>query len=137
MSSFTSPLIVSPMPDGRNFKLYRSFKYHVGTKYSKNVISVPAGFVTDFASVPSLFWSFLPYWGRYGKAATLHDWLYHTRETTRKYADDIFYEAMLVGGTPKWQARLMYWSVRAFAWLAWKGKKHDRRRTRQSISPAG
>ena len=120
MSSFTSPLIVTPMLDGRKWKLFRSFAYHIGSKYSGNKITVPAGFITDFASVPWILWTFLPSWGKYGKAAVVHDYLYQTHNQTRFMADAIFYEAMVVGGTAKWKAKMMYYGVRLFGWLAWK-----------------
>ncbi len=119
MSSFTSPLIVTPMPDGRKWRLLKPFSYHIGTEHSRHIIKVPKGFETDFASVPQFLWSWLPFWGKYGKAAVLHDYLYQTHETERSIADAIFYEAMLVGGTPKRRAKLMYWGVRLFGWLAW------------------
>ena len=119
MSSFTSALIVSPMPDGRRWKLFKSFKYRVGSRYSKNAIIVPAGFVTDFASIPWIFWSWLPSWGKHGKAAVIHDRLYQTHEVSRGMADLIFYEAMLVSKTKKWKAKLMYFAVRIFGWSSY------------------
>lgn len=36
---------------------------------------VPAGYVTDFASVPRLLWFFTPPSGEYTLAAIVHDWL--------------------------------------------------------------
>jgi hypothetical protein len=119
MSSFTSPLIVTPMPDGRKWKLVKSFSYHIGTKFSRDYIRVPKGFVTDFASVPWVLWSWIPSWGKYGKAAVIHDHIYQTHCRTRKQADEIFREAMIVSGTPEWKANLMFWGVRLFGWLAW------------------
>jgi hypothetical protein len=119
MSSFTSPLIVSPMPDGRYWQLVEEFDYAVGSKESNDKIHVPKGFVTDFASVPRPFWWLFPPWGKYGKAAVVHDYLYQYQLRTRREADDIFLEGMLVLGVEQWQARLMYRSVRCFAWLAW------------------
>jgi len=123
MSSFTTPLIVSPMPDGRRWRLVFPFTYHIGSKYSNKYIHVPEGFVTDFASIPWVFWAFLPYWGKYGKAAVIHDHIYqnHKRlKINRRRADDIFYEAMIVGGTKKWKAQVIYRAVRLFSCLAWK-----------------
>ena len=127
-SSFKTPLIVSPMPDGRNWRLFKSFVYHIDSKYSQGCVQVPAGFITDFASIPWLFWTFLPYWGKYGKAAVLHDYIYQRHNyimnalylVTRVWADTIFYEAMLVGGTKPWKAWVMYKAVRLFGWLAWR-----------------
>ena len=119
MSSFTSPLIVTPMPDGRRWKLLRPFSYHVGSKYSDDAITVPRDFITDFASIPQLLWMWLPYWGKYGKAAVIHDYIYKTKSRTRKEADKIFKEAMIVSGTRKWKASLMYLGVRIGGWMAW------------------
>lgn len=124
MSSFTSPLVVSPLSDGRRWKLYRSFTYHLGTKYSRDYIRVPAGFVTDFASSPSQIWWLIPPWGRYGKAAVVHDYLYQTQKRSRKEADDIFREGMGVLGVEPWRVFLMYWGVRLFGFLAWHGKRN-------------
>ena len=120
MSSFTRPLVVTPKSDGRRWRLVKQFSYHIGSEHSRNVVTVPKDFVTDFASIPWMFWTFLPYWGKYGKAAVIHDFLYQTHRRTRKEADNIFYEAMLVSGTKEWKATVMYWAVRVFGWLAWR-----------------
>ncbi len=150
MSSFTSPLIVTPLPDGISWKLVEEFDYHVGAEESDNVIHVPKGFVTDFASIPQLLitligiavvtaghilgfhWLFflgvfivfvsvqLPKSGSYGKAAVIHDYIYQTHIRTRKEADDIFREAMGVLRVRIWRIFLMYWAVRLFSWLAWR-----------------
>ena len=124
MSSFTSRLEVSPVEVNGiwngSWELLKPFVYHVGSKFSRHLVKVPKGFITDFASTPWIFWQFIPKWGRYGKAAIVHDLLYQTKETSRHMADLIFLEAMLVAGTPKWKARLMYWGVRIGGWLAYK-----------------
>uniref|UniRef100_A0A6M3KK14 DUF1353 domain-containing protein n=1 Tax=viral metagenome TaxID=1070528 RepID=A0A6M3KK14_9ZZZZ len=120
MSSFTTPLIVTPMLDGRKWKLVEPFRYHVGTRRSKEVITVPVGFITDFASVPSIFWSLIPPTGKYGKATVVHDFLYQAKTRTRKEADAIFLEAMAVLGVKNWRKYPMYWAVRLFGWLAWR-----------------
>jgi len=119
MSSFTSPLSVTPLDDGRTWVLNRSFTYHICTKCSRNKITVPKGFCTDFASVPQIFWNILPPWGKYGKSAVIHDYIYQTHCRTRKEADAIFKEAMEVLGVPTWQVISMWLAVRLFGWLAW------------------
>jgi hypothetical protein len=118
MSSFTSPLVVSPI-NSRDWKLMRRFTYHVGSKYSRTYIRVPRGFVTDFASVPRIFWSLIPPWGRYGKAAVIHDYLYKENIGSRKSADDIFLEAMEVLKVSVLKRIIMYWAVRIFGYFAW------------------
>jgi len=132
MSSFTTSLIVTPV-DGRRWKLVEPFRYRIGSMDSDKIITVPVGFVTDFASIPWLFWQLLPAWGRYGKAAVVHDYLYQRHMIqvsenlyltfSRYQADDIFYEAMLVGNTRHWKAKLMWLAVRICGWLAWRRKE--------------
>ena len=80
---------------------------------------MPVGFISDIASVPAVLWGWLPSWGKYGKAAVLHDYVYQTHCRTRKEGDKIFREAMLVSGVSSWKACLMYWGVRLFGWLGW------------------
>ncbi len=123
MSSFTTPLIVQAEPDCKGWKLFRPFTYHIGTEYSKNKITVPKGFVTDFASVPNPVRMLIPKWGKYGKAACLHDWLYNCKTVTRLEADNLFLEAMVVMGVPRWQRITMYIAVRAFGFWAWKARR--------------
>jgi len=132
MSSFTSLLVVSPMPDGRNWKLFRPFTYHIGSKYSRRFIRVAAGFITDFASIPKFIFWLLPWWAKFSKPSVLHDWLYRVKAIigeliTRKEADDIFYEAMLIcfrhHKLGPAVAFIEYWAVRIFGWVAWHEKK--------------
>ena len=124
--SFTTPLVVSPLPSGKRWELVFSFRYHVGSKYSRDIVAVPSGFRMDFASIPKFLW-FLPYWAKYSKASVLHDWFYQKQDRTRKEADDIFLEAMLVSWRNhrlgKLLAHTFYWAVRLFGWIAWERKK--------------
>ena len=112
-STFTTPADVRLVGDYR-FMLLAPFEYHVGSFPSEEAIKVPAGFVTDLASVPRVLWSILPPHGRYAKAAIVHDYLYDYGIGTRKRADDIFLEGMEVLGVPKWRRYVMYWAVRMF-----------------------
>ncbi len=127
MSSFTSPLTVE-LGNGKMWTLAKSFKYHIGSEYSNKIIKVPAGFETDFASVPKFFW-FFPYWAKYNKSAPIHDALYRFKTVmdepiNRKRADDIFLEAMLIDfrdhKSGKFLAYVEYYGVRLFGWLSWK-----------------
>lgn len=120
MSSFTSELKLEPLPDGRKWKLVEEFVYYLGTEDSGMFIKVPEGFVTDFASVPRIFWIFLPPWGRYGKAAVLHDYMYQNTLFIRLLCDSIFYEAMVVLKVPRWQRWLLYLGVRIGGWFPYR-----------------
>ena len=120
MSSFTTELKVKPLPDGRKWKLLEEFDYYLGNLGSGMYIRVPAGFITDFASVPRLFWGILPPWGRYGKPAVLHDYLYQSQKFMRVLCDAIFYEAMCVLGVKWWKRWLLYLGVRIGGWVAYR-----------------
>lgn len=117
MSAFTTPAILEIIGPNR-WRLAEPFEYHVGRYPSDEVIRVPAGFETDLASIPRLFWPLLPPQGRYAKAAILHDWLYVLGPAgdaaARQRADAIFLEAMAVLGCPAWQRRLIHAAVRLF-----------------------
>ncbi|HIB1583210.1 TPA: DUF1353 domain-containing protein, partial [Salmonella enterica subsp. enterica serovar Muenchen] len=79
-----------------------------------DVIEVPAGFITDLATVPRIFWILLPPDGKYAKAAIIHDYLYDNALRTKKEVDLIFLDGMKVLGVPKWKRIVMYQAVRLF-----------------------
>lgn len=109
-----NPLILSPADNGKNWVLMKEYSYAIDHIGSNNTITVPAGFVTDFASIPRIFWTFLPPWGKYGKAAIVHDYLYQTGIRTRKVSDLIFLEIMENSCVNFITSRIIYASVRLF-----------------------
>lgn len=113
MSTFTTPADLRMLDDYR-FQVLAPFVYHIGKFPSENVVVVPAGTVTDLASVPRLLWVILPPHGRWAKAAIIHDYLYANGIGTKEFADKVFLEAMAVLGVPKTKRTLMYWAVRLF-----------------------
>lgn len=122
MSSFTKPLIVKKLPNGL-WEVARSFTYHIGSEEGKEWVEIPRGFITDFASVPRLFWIVLPPDGNYTQAAVLHDYLYSKALFKRKKCDDIFLEAMKVLKVPYWKRKTIHLAVRMFAWLCWNKRQ--------------
>jgi len=121
-NSFITPLVVSPLPDGHHWKLVAGFTCIV----DRMQIRIAPGFVTDFASVPSFLWWLIPPWGRYGKAAVIHDYNYqkHDWNIDRLRADLIFRDNMRVLKVKEWRVFLMFWAVRIFGQIAWR---RDRR----------
>ncbi|KKM64196.1 hypothetical protein LCGC14_1503790 [marine sediment metagenome] len=128
MSSFTTPLVVSPLPDGRRWRLVFQFGYDVGREGSGDRITVPVGFVTDFASIPKFLYWLLPWWAKFNKASVLHDCLYRIkkiggRPITRKRADNVWLEAMLIDfrnhKSGELIARIEYRVVRLLGFPAW------------------
>ena len=91
------------------------------------VLSVPAGFESDGASVPRFFWRivFPPGDNRALKAAFAHDYLYrrHPEEWSKKDADQMFFDLLRAGGIPCIRASLAYWGVRLFGRRSWQGTK--------------
>jgi hypothetical protein len=83
-------------------------------------VQVPKGFVTDFASIPRLFWSALRPDGDYAYAAVIHDYLYWTQETDRETADDIFRQAMIDFKIPSVTAWAIHKAVRLGGEKYWK-----------------
>ena len=115
--AFPQPLMLKLLDFEHNlyrFELVEEFEYRVSNEYREDIITVPIGFRTDFASVPRPLWSFLPPVGLYAKAAVIHDYLYESKSRPRKEADEIFLEAMVILGVPRWKRTLMFWAVRVF-----------------------
>lgn len=113
MSQFTTPANLE-MIDNYRWKLLTPFDYHVGDYPSTEIITVPAGFITDLASIPRLLWSLMPPNGEYAKAAIIHDYLYDNAINNKKYADDVFFEAMTVLGVCTWRTYVIFWAARMF-----------------------
>lgn len=117
MDEFTASIgavTLVPLADGKRFRLL----YPVEYRYGDSVWVVPAGTVTDFASIPGIGRVFLPKWGLYGWAAIWHDYAYagNTR-LSRLEIDRTFLRFMKVRDAPLWQQVLIYASVRAFGWM--------------------
>jgi hypothetical protein len=101
------------------FGLLAPVKWTPNTYRSKGIM-VPVGFITYFASVPRILWSFFPPVGRYGYAALFHDFVYWQQEMPRKNADDVFKDTMEELGVPVWKKAVLYWAVRLFGSAAWR-----------------
>jgi hypothetical protein len=84
-------------------------------------VQVPTGFVTDFASVPRLFWTALPPDGDYTYAAILHDYLYWNQATGKDAADLVLKAAMEDFGVSAAQAFAVYNGVKVGGQSAWDG----------------
>lgn len=91
------------------------------------VVIVPAGFETDFASVPRAAWWFCsPAAGNHAKPSVLHDYLCET-SSSQEFADKLFLEAMASNGVGRTKRHVMYWAVVAYQtkmgrYRTWKTK---------------
>jgi len=86
-------------------------------------IKVPAGFVTDFASVPKFIRPLVPFEFLYNQIVIAHDYLYSTKIVTRKEADLILREGLQLMDNyslgSKIYSNLFYYAVRAFGGSHW------------------
>lgn len=112
LARFRSPLRMENI-DGRTVKLIHPLRYQTDVGYL-GVITVPPGFVTDYASVPRGMWNLFPPNGKYTPAAVVHDYLYRCTDVDRYLCDQVFLEAMHVLGVGWWTRTLMYRAVRIF-----------------------
>lgn len=119
MTSFTHPLTVTKISTNQ-WRIDRPFKYYIDEPNGK-LIYVHEGFVTDFASVPRIFWVlFPPATGNYVQAAVLHDYLCDggpvfidgipTKISIRQI-NAIFLQSMKVLDTPVYQRYPMFFAV--------------------------
>jgi hypothetical protein len=118
------PVPVLPFIDGEYDMLMQELRYQpdLGAK----IIVVPAGFVTDFASIPRILWSIRPPQGFYQWAAVVHDFLYWEQPIPRAKADKILLLGMtdsMVGPTER---TAIYEGVRTGGGPAWSNNKKER-----------
>ena len=114
---FINSLFVEQITD-TEWRLVNDFVY--ASAVLDRLTIVPAGFVTDFASVPRLPFVYWLTAGVAVRAAVIHDYLYRSGSASRKDADKVFAEAMEVTGQAAWRRGLMYAGLRLFGWTAYK-----------------
>jgi len=120
--------------DGQGSVLIAPLEYKIGQ--SEFIITVPAGFVTDFASTPHAIWANLPPTGRYLLAAVVHDFLYWDQGCTRRQADDLLHVAM-AGSQVKSTERDNVWkAVRKIGGAAWEGNSSAKAAGKPRIIPS-
>lgn len=99
MSSLDTPLIVEVLPKNRSgqglFRLTTPFEFDLSEFGYEGIITVPEGYVTDFASVPHLFRFIIPTSGNVAKPALLHDQMSRVSD---KRATSVFNRALKKAG---------------------------------------
>ena len=111
---------VNPKANNRTlYELMKPLTFEFTVNGSGGIkIKVPKGFVTDFASIPRVFWSIFPPNGNYVKASVIHDYLYRLVGCSRFFADAVFREAMFQLKVSTWKRLALYYVVRIFGGLA-------------------
>lgn len=112
------PVPLTPFADGTYSATSRTIRYE--SPKTKKTYVVPAGFVTDFASVPRAAWPVLPPTGSYQWAALVHDYLYWEQTVPRAEADAVILEAMEASKVPYVTRNTIYQAVSNFGGFAWR-----------------
>lgn len=110
-AQFHSPLTVRRLAGGSSV-LIDALVYY--SAVADRTIVVPAGFETDFASVPRLPLAFWLFGGLADEAAVVHDFIYSRRMFPREKCDEVFSEAMKACGLAGWRRGPMWFGVRLF-----------------------
>jgi Protein of unknown function (DUF1353) len=103
----------------RIYYLDKKISWSPGPDQDGPSVVVPAGFVTDLASIPREFWSLLPIDGAYTFPAIIHDYLYWTQKHPREVADRVFRYGMDDFKVSSSVASLIYTAVRGGGGSAW------------------
>lgn len=133
-TNFPLPLRGDLTNKGRRITLFAPFIYSDPEK--EILVEVPAGFISDFNSVPFGLWNLLPPW-EYPEAGVVHDWLYkHPKGfyrgpkrdevcLTRSEVDDIHRRILHLEGA-SWPKRQAMWAgIRVGGWRPWNRYRKD------------
>lgn len=126
---------VRPSGNNRAFILLEPMEYQVGT--TEAVITIPAGFVTDYASIPRPLWSIYSPHDQYSRAAIVHDYLYWSQLCTRTQSDNLFMIAMKESEVPETTRNKVYWGVRAGGESPWSQNTKERLAKKPRVVPVG
>ncbi|CUU77311.1 Protein of uncharacterised function (DUF1353) [Campylobacter hyointestinalis subsp. hyointestinalis] len=100
------------------FVVVRSYQTDVPLSGDEiHTIKIPAGYMTNGADIPRVFWSiFPPNSPEYLSAVVVHDFLCDRARKKEDFrqADEIFYEMMIALEVSKWKCRVFYLACRAY-----------------------
>jgi uncharacterized protein DUF1353 len=128
------PVPFMPFADGNDSMVITDLTYIIGTTNFR--IVVPAGFVTDFASIPRVFWSVLPTTGNYQLAAVVHDFLYWDQGCTREQADQLLRAAMIESRVETLKREIIFEAVRRGGEGAWTINAAEKAAGKPRVVPA-
>lgn len=123
--------------DQRDWIVLAPVEYVIGDTDQK--IVVPAGFVTDLASIPPKLWGpplYLTPTGQYGRAAIIHDYLYWSQKCARDQADRLLVLAMKESEVGGFDEFAIYEGVHLGGKGAWAADKSERQKGRvRTLAP--
>jgi Protein of unknown function (DUF1353) len=138
------PLVGSAPPDNvqqladaknKHWVLMKDMDYKIGDTGVK--ITVPAGFVHDYASVPRIFHSVgLSPHDSFSRAAIIHDWLFWSQGCRPDQANRLMVLAMKESGVPRLKIELIYRALALVGRFAWHDNAGEYKSGLPRIIPA-
>lgn len=104
---------VEVIPPTGPLRAFKRSKYRLLERVIFPRVTVPAGFVTDGATLPPGVRGWFDPMGEWGRAAILHDWLLHCG-VSRQTAAHEFREQMKKDKVTPAARQLFYWTVRVW-----------------------
>jgi hypothetical protein len=111
----------------------RPISLPIGT--TGDTITVPAGYVAEFSSIPRSLWTELSPTGEHARVAIVHDYLYWFQPCEREEADNLLMSAMKQAGISDLKRGAVYGGVRIGSADAWNANAAARDRGDLKIVP--
>lgn len=116
-----------------DFIITAPYTYTIGDTHQ--AITIPQGFVTDYASIPPwLRWLF-PRQSDYSRAAAVHDYLYWSQICTKAQADNILMIAMKELHVSPMRRTMIYQGVHQWGQSAWNRDAAERKAGEPKVIP--
>ncbi|MBQ5946089.1 DUF1353 domain-containing protein [Massilia sp. ST3] len=124
-TTINTPTVAQIVPDPPLFMVAHPLRFTPTNSASR--IQVPAGFVTDLASIPPQLWWWQAPHGKTMAPAIVHDYLYWQQTCSKDEADAVFYVLLRELGMGHFEAKAIYIGVRTSeADESWEKNKHAR-----------
>jgi len=132
------PPSVSSTPDAKTrfWMLDKDMVWEIGN--TGDFITIPSGFVTDYASIPQGLWSFgLSPFDQYSRAAVIHDYLYWTQVCTKPQSDRLLLISMKESDVGKFDELAVYNGVVLGGQSSWDRNSKELQDGWPRIAPVG
>lgn len=132
-AEFLTDLRALDVAEGKEVNCFQLLEnFTVYSEVLEDVITVPKGFTFDGESIPAFVAWIAPPFGQSKRGACIHDFLYrHSgyydlkgdfKTVTRKQADEVYREFVLLKGLPRWRATMRWTVLRLAGWWAWNNQ---------------
>jgi hypothetical protein len=120
---FTTPLISEYITDD-NWYIHEPLVYVSQYVIPNKTFTLPAGFYTDFASIPEIFRNIISKYGKHARASALHDYLYYCGFLGCRSLCDLLFNEAMVSEKEKDVIRVaVYNAVKLGGWKAWNAHR--------------